>query len=61
VLQRYDKTTLIDEKIVERAAHAMKVGAKEKNVKLYIKMIKLLTMANLAHEAGFLEEVSSNI
>ncbi len=39
----------------------MRVGAKEKNMKLYVKMIKFLTVANLAHGAGFLEEVSPHV
>jgi hypothetical protein len=51
----------MEEKIVEGAAQAMRVGAKEKNMKLYVKMIKFLTVANPAHGAGFLEEVSSNV
>jgi hypothetical protein len=39
----------------------MRVGAKEKNMKLYVKMIKFLTVANPAHGVGFLEEVSSHV
>jgi hypothetical protein len=60
-LRRYHETTPIDEKSVEGAAHAMRVGAKDKNMKLYVKMIKLLTVANPAHGAGFLQEVSTQI
>jgi len=52
---------LVDEKTVKRAAHAMKVGAKEKNMKLYIKMIKLLSVNISTHGSGFLEEVSLDI
>ncbi len=39
----------------------MRVGAKEKNMKLYVKMIKFLIVANPAHGAGFLEEVSPHV
>ncbi len=60
-LQRYHETTLTEEKTMEGAAHAMRVGAKEKNMKLYVKMIKFLTVANPAHGVGFLEEVISNV
>ncbi len=61
VLRRYQETTLTNEKIVEGVAQAMRVGEKEKNMKLYVKMFKLLTMANFPHRDGFLEEVSSHV
>jgi len=34
----------------------MKVGAKEKNMKLYVKMIKLLIVANPTYGVGFLRK-----
>jgi len=54
ILQMYYKTIPIDEKTFEGTKHAMGVGAKEKNVKLYVKMIKLLIVVNLVHRFGFL-------
>jgi hypothetical protein len=35
----------------------MRIGAKEKNAKLYAKMIKLVAVANPANGPGFLQEV----
>ncbi len=61
MLQRYHETRPMEEKIVEGAAHAMRVGAKEKNMKLYVKMIKFLIVANPAHGVGFLKEVSFDV
>ncbi len=55
---KYNEVTPFEEKSDEGVANAMRVGAKEKNAKLYVKMIKLLTVANPAHGPGFLEEVS---
>jgi len=39
-------------------ANAMRVGIKEKNAKLYIKLIKLLIEVTFAHGPRFLEEVN---
>ncbi len=58
-MRRYNEATPFEEKSHEGVANAMRIGAKEKNAKLYLKMIKLLTVANPAHGPGFLEEVSS--
>jgi len=60
MLQKYNETSPKDEKRFKGATHAMKVGAKEKTVKLYVKMIKLLIVANLARH-GFFEEVKFHI
>jgi len=49
------------EKTKEGVVDALRVGAKEKNMKLYVKIIKLLIMANPTYGIGFLEEVNSNI
>ena len=58
-LRRYMETTPPKNQTAERAALSMRVGTNEKNAKLYVKMIKLLAVANPAHGTGFLEEVSS--
>jgi len=57
-MQRYNEVTLFDMKNDRGVANAMRVGTKEKNTKLYVKIIKLVTLANLTHRFGFLEEVS---
>jgi len=58
VVWRYHEITPINKKSEEHVAYAMRVGVKEKNVKLYVKMIKLLIVANPTHGHGFLEELS---
>lgn len=56
-MRRYNDTTPEDEKRPEAAAHAMKVGAKERTAKLVVKMHKLLAVANPANGEPFLKEV----
>ena len=58
-MRKYHETTPADDKSVEGVAHAMRVGAKEKNAKLYVKMFKLLALANPNNGPTFLQEVSS--
>lgn len=56
-VRKYHEDTPIDEKSDVGVADAMRLGAKEKATKLYVKMHKLLTVANPALGLGFLEEV----
>jgi len=58
-VRKYHETTAANDKITEGVAHAMRAGAKEKNAKLYVKMIKLLVVANPSNRLAFLQEVSS--
>lgn len=57
-VRKYEEGILVEDRSEAGVANSMRVGAKEKNSKLYVKMIKLLTVANPAHGPGFLEEVS---
>jgi len=61
VLRRYYNTIPYKDKRPKVAAHAMMVGVKEKTLKLYIKMIKLLIVVNPTYWAEFLKEVSIDI
>jgi len=58
MLWKNHNTTLVHEKRPKLDVHAMRVGIKEKNVKLYVRMIKLLTMANPVYGFGFLDKIS---
>jgi len=55
--RKYSETTPADERSQFGIANAMRMGAKEKANKLYMKMMKLVAMANPANGPEFLEEV----
>jgi len=57
----YNEVTPFEEKSTEGVANAIRLGAKEKALKLISKMGKLLAMANLTHGPGFLAEVSKYV
>ncbi len=59
-MRRYNEVTLDEDKTNLGVANAMRAGAKEKTTKLYVKMVKLVTVANPGHGPGFLEEVSAS-
>jgi len=55
--QKYNETTPADERSELGIANAMRMGAKEKVNKVYMKMMKLAVVANPANGPEFLEEV----
>lgn len=57
-VRKYHEMTPHEEKTEVGVADSMRVGAKEKAAKLYVKMVKLLTVANPVLGPAFLHEVS---
>lgn len=55
--RKYSETTPEKERSEVGIANAMRMGAKEKASKLYMKMMKLVAVANPANGPEFLEEV----
>jgi len=55
--RKYSETTLVEERSELGIANAMRIGAKEKANKLYMKMMKLVPVANPTNGPEFLEEV----
>jgi len=56
-VRKYNEVTPSKEKSDQGVANTKRLGAKERSMKLILKMKKLLALANPAHGAGFLEEV----
>jgi len=56
-VKKYNEVTPFEEKSDKRMANAMRVGSKERSMRLIAKMEKLLVVANPIHDLGFLEEV----
>jgi len=57
--RKYNETTPANERNELGITNAMRMGAKKKANKLYIKMMKIVAVANPANEPEFLEEVIS--
>jgi len=56
-VRKYNEVTPLEEKSDQGVANAMRVGAKERSMKLIAKMGKLLAVGNPIHGCGFLDEV----
>jgi len=56
-IRKSNEVTLLEEKSDQGVANAMRVGAKERSMKLITKMDKLLVVANPIHRSGFLKKV----